>query len=148
MRAFFIATAIALTGCATAPTTNVESQFASSASIFTRVAGTWAYLDKSGKVDCKSNETISFSRDLSVATFKSTEPYIMGDGSKSDTVTYKVLHAQGNVITMFINGETRTTEGGDPVVWSLVLLDAQTFVWRRTDWPAGDSTNPRIRCDG
>jgi hypothetical protein len=143
MRLLLLTAVVALAACST-----VDSQFASSANLFSRVSGTWAVLDE-GKVDCKAaTETISFSKDFSVATFRSTEKYSLGNGKQSDTITYKILKVQDSMITMFLNGETRTTDGGDPIVWSLVLLQDGFFVWRRTDWPAGDSTIPRARCDG
>ncbi len=70
----------------------------------------------------------------------------MADGTVRDTINYKVLKVEGNVMTMFVEGETRKTASGDPVVWSLVLVDDNRYYWRRTDWEAGSGTSHVLRC--
>lgn len=142
MRPLLLLIPAALIGCST-----VETQPTPTADLLARVSGTWAMLSE-GVVDCsKDAETISFSKDQTVASFRSTTNYAVGNGKEADTITYKVLKVDGNTITMFLNGETRTTAGGDPIVWTLVLLRDNMYVWRQTDWPAGESTRPFVRCD-
>jgi hypothetical protein len=141
MRSLLLAVLVTLTACST-----VERRFDDHADVFRRATGKWAAVEE-GPADCSAvTEIISFSRDLSTATNHSPGSILTISGRPSDTVTYTVLSVRANVITMYLNGETRTTDGGDPVVWSLVLTGDDSFFWRRTDWPKGSATVPRVRC--
>jgi len=104
---------------------------------------------KEGKLSCDTwAETITFSADRSTATFRATKNYTVAGGKRTNTITYKILAVRDNAITMSMNEEDRRTEKGDLVVWTLILLGDDEFVWHRTDWPAGESTVPRLRCKG
>lgn len=48
---------------------------------------------------------------------------------------YIVLQGQPGRLLMFIEGETRLTESGEPVLWWAVFSDRDHFRWRRYDWP-------------
>jgi hypothetical protein len=76
-----------------------------------------------------------------------SKPYKSPEGKEVRAAVYKVLSINGDTITMFLNGETRRTEGGDPIVWTLVLLNDNAYVWRQTDWPPDGATVPYIRCE-
>ena len=76
----------------------------------------------------------------------SAQKLFLGSNTGRDAVVYKVLAVNGNVLTMFIEGEDRKTDGGDPVVWSLVLNGENEFYWRRSDWPKGMVTGSFRRC--
>jgi hypothetical protein len=47
---------------------------------------------------------------------------------------------------MYLEDETRRTQAGDRIVWVLILQDPKTYVWRRTDWGADQSTKKILRC--
>lgn len=113
--------------------------------LFDQLPGTWAPL-QDGKVDCGDAQVISFSKDRSTATFTLTKPFKNDDGQTVSTAIYKVLRVKGQSITMFLNGEKRETGGGDPIVWTLVLIRDNAYVWRQTDWGPGESTIPYVRC--
>lgn len=130
----------------TASCATVDLQFDRSSGPFTQLVGKWAPLVE-GKVDCADSQTISFSKDLSVAAFQFSKPFKDDNGKEVRAVTYKILSVSDNTITMFLNGEKRRTNGGDPIVWTLVLIRENAYVWRQTDWGPGDSTVPFLRCD-
>jgi hypothetical protein len=141
--AIVAATALGLASCAT-----VDQQTQSANRLFERVTGTWGSMIE-GKLSCDTwAETITFSTDRSTATFNATRKYIVAGGKRTNTITYKVLAVRDNAITMSMNEEDRRTKRGDLVVWTLILLDDDEFVWHRTDWPAGETTSPRLRCKG
>ena len=142
MRNLLLAVFVALTAsCAT-----VESQFDGSAGPFKQLVGKWAPQVEE-KTDCTDAQTISFSKDFSVATFQFSKPFKNSDGKEVSSATYKILSVNDNAITMFLNGEKRLTNGGDPIVWTLVAIRENFYVWRQTDWGPGESTVPYLRCD-
>jgi hypothetical protein len=63
----------------------------------------------------------------------------------AETVRYRVLQSEPN-LRMVIEGETRKTAAGEPVVWDLVLLSNDQFCWHRTDWSPGACTKAIVRC--
>jgi hypothetical protein len=137
----FLIIALALSGCSSPPQSTPVSN-----DLFERLTGTWgAVVD--GKLDCNDVQKISFSNDRSVATFVSPHGFTNADGKVTDRIAYKVLSRKDNSLTMFLIGEARTTAGGDPIVWTLVLFQPGAFVWRQTDWPPEHFTSPRLRCD-
>jgi hypothetical protein len=58
------------------------------------------------------------------------------DAPSEPPTRYIVLQAQPNRVLMFIEGESRVTAAGDPVVWWAVFDGPDRFAWRRTDWGA------------
>lgn len=115
------------------------------ATIFDQLPGQWA-AQVDGKVDCSDAQVISFDKDRTTATFSFTKPFKNDDGQTVTTAVYKVLRTKGQGITLYLNGEKRETAGGDPIVWTLVLIKPDAYVWRQTDWGPGESTVPFIRC--
>lgn len=115
------------------------------ATIFDQLPGQWApRVD--GKVDCSDAQVISFDKDRTTATFSFTKPFKNDDGQTVSAAVYKVLRAKGKGITLYLHGEKRETAGGDPIVWTLVMIKEDAFVWRQTDWGPGESTVPFVRC--
>jgi len=139
---FLTLTSLAISACSAVPHPAPEVE-----SLFGRLSGTWgAIVD--GKLDCKDTQTISFARDRATADFSSPYGFTSASGKEVDKLTCKILSVKENAITMFLNDESRTTAGGDPIVWTLILFQPNAFVWRQTVWPAGHATTPRMRCDG
>ena len=109
------------------------------------VAGTWG---TTGQLACdQAPQTISLIDRGERLLFRTPRPLRMLDGTMSDSVYYKVLKAEGERIWMFVEGEYRLTDAGDPVVWVLVMVDPNTFKWRRTDWSKESFTRPVKRCN-
>ena len=142
MRAnILVITSLVIAACSTVQGPTPEGEL-----FLERLRGTWgAVVD--GKLDCKDSQTISFAADRTTAIFSSPYGFTNSKGSEVDTITYKILSIRDNAITMFLNGESRTTAGGDPIVWTLILFQPNAFVWRQTDWPVGHATTARMRCD-
>lgn len=61
-------------------------------------------------------------------------------------VVYDVLADEGQTMRLRVVGEARTTDAGTPIEWDLVMLNPDTFCWRRTDWTAGTCTALLKRC--
>lgn len=61
-------------------------------------------------------------------------------------IVYEVLSDQGKTLRLRVVGEMRKTDAGVPVEWDLLMLNADTFCWRRTDWTAGACTALLKRC--
>ena len=115
--------------------------------VFATVAGTWDWAAAEGF--CKKNpHTISFSGDRQVMTLRSPEPYADSAGVQHWATEYEIREVTRGRIRGFIRGETRRTGDGTPVVWDLVLVDADTYRWHRTDWPWGGYTPLVRRCPG
>lgn len=127
--------------------TTVSQALDDASTLFERLPGKWAPL-QDGKFDCGDAQVIAFSKDRSTATFTFTKPFKNDDGQTVAAAVYKVLRVKGQSITLFLNGEKRETAGGDPIVWTLMLIQDNAYVWRQTDWGAGESTIPFIRCTG
>jgi len=115
------------------------------ANLFQLVAGIWGWQDSK---ECEQNpHTISFSAGKTQATFRHKKPVALHDGGTAATVTYQIIYAERNMITMYLDGETRRTTDGDRVIWVLVLLDKNTYAWRRTDWEPNRKTKNILRCE-
>jgi len=113
--------------------------------IFAVVAGTWDWAE--AEEFCRKNpHTISFSSDRAVMTLRSPEPYTDSAGVQHWVTEYDIQEHTRGRIRGLIRGETRRTAGGEPVVWDLILTDANTYRWHRTDWPLGGFTKPVRRC--
>jgi hypothetical protein len=69
-----------------------------------------------------------------------------GGQVRVNDIVYEVLADQGKTLRLRVVGETRKTDAGVPVEWDLLMLNADTFCWRRTDWTAGACTALLRRC--
>jgi hypothetical protein len=63
-----------------------------------------------------------------------------GEAPNEPGIRYIVLQAQADRVMMFIEGEDRVTDLGDPVVWWAMFNGPDEFTWRRTDWPVEGRT--------
>ena len=123
-----------------------EPYAAPNGDVFAAATGTWDWEGADGYCR-KDPHTITFSPDRSLMTFVSREPWTDSSGAVHRTAEYDVQEHTAGRIRGRIRGETRMTAQGEPVVWDLVLVDADTYRWHRTDWPFGASTKPIHRCD-
>jgi len=69
-----------------------------------------------------------------------------GGQVRVNDIVYEVLADQGKTLRLRVVGETRKTDAGVPVEWDLLMLNADTFCWRRTDWTASACTALLRRC--
>lgn len=101
--------------------------------------GKWRYEDE----DC-STAFLSL-------TFDKPNMTLLADSklSDSDTVNHYVYDIHSiteNSLFMGIRGEKRSDDLGNPVKWHLILVDRQTFYWRRGDWNPNSGTKNLVLC--
>ncbi len=63
-----------------------------------------------------------------------------------ELVVYRVHKYGPNSITMEIDGETRMTNEGIPVVWELRFAGPDALCWRATHWSFFDCSAFLVRC--
>jgi hypothetical protein len=132
---------LTLTAC-----TTLETVKAPVDPILTKIEGTWGTVDPTSLSCDKAPQIFTVSKDRTMVTVRSANKLYLGGDDGLEAIAYRVLAVHGNVLTMFIEGEDRKTENGDPVVWSLVLTSEREFYWRQTDWRKGAGTRPFMRC--
>jgi hypothetical protein len=114
-------------------------------SIFAALPGTWGW-EKNDKSGCGANpHTISFTRDRSFMLLEHAIPFEGASGNKDPVIRYRLLQAEP-YLRAKIEGETRTTPSGEPIVWEVVMLSPDRYCWHRTDWPEGACTAAIERC--
>ncbi len=116
------------------------------ANLFELVAGTWGWKESEASSCAQNPHTIVFEDNNTRAKLTFSKPIGSATGETTATTIYKILYAEKNKITMYIEGERRRTRAGDRVVWVLVLAGKNRYNWRRTDWPREDTTGDIVRC--
>ena len=125
-----------VSGCASSKTADQ--------SIFAVPPGIWGW-EQSEELGCGGNShTLSFTKDRAVMLLKHEEASI-AQGIPAEAVRYRVLQSEPG-LRMAIEGESRMTPAGEPVVWDVVMLSADRFCWRRTDWSPESCTPAVVRC--
>ncbi len=117
--------------------------------IFDRMTGDWALPFTEGMTCAENPHSLTFSADRRRAFFRWTGPMINYRGEVDQAGDYTVLNHDDGGITMALEGETRVTEAGDPVVWILRPANGvDGYCWGRTDWPGGRCVALHVRCRG
>lgn len=107
------------------------------------LTGRWAWT--TSERPCNGDEhTIAFADSGRVMTITLAE--IDSATGVPDVAVYDIVREAPSSITGAIRNETRFTEDGKPVVWELILVSPDRYVWRRTDWARWGSTAAIIRC--
>jgi hypothetical protein len=107
--------------------------------------GTWGWTIANG-FGCDENpHDIEFSADRKSMFYSVQDPVESPTGEIVKTIQYHILDTSPH-LRMRIEGETRTTPAGDPVVWDLILISPDRYCWHRTDWPVGACTANIERC--
>ena len=60
--------------------------------------------------------------------------------------SYTVTGRSGNALAMRMDNEDRRDDAGNLVAWEAVILDRDSYCWRRSDWKPGGCTKPLTRC--
>lgn len=60
--------------------------------------------------------------------------------------SYAVTGRNGNALAMRMDGEDRRDDAGELVAWDAVVLDRDTYCWRRSDWKSDACTKLLKRC--
>ena len=117
------------------------------ADVFDRAAGLWGITDYE-PLSCAANpHEVSFSADRRRAAFVWSEPMINYEGEWDTEGLYDVLGHGEDFIVLALDGESRRTRDGRPVVWVLRLIDGGSrYCWGRTDWPAETCIDRYARC--
>ncbi len=90
--------------------------------------------------------TFTFSSDGSRLELRYARPVEDLTGHYRDVYEYSVIAIAGNSVRMKLEGETRTDDRGELVVWDLVRISDDSYCWHRADWTPGQCTVPRLRC--
>jgi hypothetical protein len=95
---------------------------------------------------CEANPiTITFSTDGTVMTSTMAEAIIDYEGKLRISGDYAVRRADSGGLALALEGESRLTDAGDPVVWVL-RPTPDGFCWGRTDWADEDCESYHVRC--
>ena len=100
------------------------------------LSGAWEIVDTdSGNValSCAEGQTFAVGADRRSIALSDTP-------SGRQFARYIVLHSEPDRILAFIEGETRKTEAGDPIVWYAYFEGPDRFRWRQYHWPADART--------
>jgi len=128
--------AVGLPGCMTNPSPQ-------SPDVFAQLVGKW---DEVHAESCKNPHVLSFDGDKTTMLIEYAE---LGWASENDSrkiFRYEILDVGPATLRARLENEPRMDEEGKPVVWHIVVVDAETYCWGRDDWPQGACTPPRKRC--
>lgn len=70
----------------------------------------------------------------------------LSDSNKVNHYIYDIHSVSENSLFMSIRGEKRLDDHGNPVKWHLILVDSNTFYWRRDDWDINGGTKNMVLC--
>jgi hypothetical protein len=130
-----------LASCASSP-----SRDATDVSIRSALPGRWDWAEASPRCGDSAAQFAFSEAGPELRVHVPTGVYL-GSTPLGPDATYRIVSESPRVMRMHMLGETRRTETGDLVVWDLVLLEADSFCWRRTDWPPEACTKRLTRCE-
>jgi hypothetical protein len=137
----FVCSIALLASCATSP-----SREAAELSIRSALPGRWDWADASPRCGDSAAQFEFSEAGSELRVHVATGVYLDSTPLGPDA-TYRIMGESPRVMRMHMLGEIRRTESGDLVVWDLVLLDADAFCWRRTDWRPEACTKRLTRCE-
>jgi len=112
---------------------------------FVLLPGTWDWANQPGT--CQDNpQTFTLSADRTHVLLEYRKPVPSFGNQMRKSATYKILDANNRLLRAQVEGETRKTPSGAPVVWDFAFLSNNSFCWHRTDWPKGTCTKVMVRC--
>jgi hypothetical protein len=104
--------------------------------------GTWKIVKDDGEIaqDCDNGQHFEPSPD--------GRHILLTQAGTELSSNYLVIHSEGRRLLLFIEGEDRLTDEGDPVLWWAYFKGPDRFVWRRYDWPRNNATAAEwARCE-
>ncbi len=113
--------------------------------VFAAAAGTWGWAGAEDRCG-EDAHVIEFAPDRSVMAITHMKPVGDSAGAQKRTWEYEILGSDSSRIRGAIRGEDRLTDGGDPVVWDLVMTGPDEYRWHRTDWADDGYTGAVERC--
>jgi hypothetical protein len=115
--------------------------------VMRRLTGTFGMPD-TPDFTCAANPiTITFSADGLVMTSTMAQAIIDYEGRLRISGDYVVRGADAGGLALALEGESRLTDAGDPVVWVL-RPTPDGFCWGRTDWADTECASYHVRCAG
>ena len=118
-----------------------QEQEEASADILYWVDGNWKIVGEDG-IDiqtCQKAQTFSLSKDR--ANIVLTEQWA------DFAATYRIVRIEEDRVLTMIEGEERTTEQGDPVLWWLHFRNRDNFSFRQYGWDRNSVTMAQwVRC--
>jgi hypothetical protein len=109
----------------------------------TYVVGRWDWKSRS-RPCTDSAHVITFGAGARTMEVRLEERTRAGRGD--DLFVYDVLKITPTRIRGSLRGARRNPDDGKPVVWDLVMFDANEYRWQRTDWAPWNYTGEVVRC--
>lgn len=128
--------AVGLVGCVSHPPSRIPG-------VFEQLVGNW---DEEHPDFCKKPHVLSFDDDKSTMTVEYSEVGWVTESDSRKVFRYRILSTNHSALRTQLDNEPRLDDRGTPVVWHIVVVDADTYCWGRDDWPEGACTPPRKRC--
>lgn len=99
-------------------------------------------------MDCKANpHHVSFFQNNTRVRIEWQSDITDYHGQQVNWAEYTVQGATALGIAMALDGETRLTDAGAPVVWVMRPVKGfDGYCWGRTDWPDARCIAPHMRC--
>ena len=116
--------------------------------VFQSLSGTYGPLF-SPTLSCKLNpHRISFYDNNQRARFDWQAEIVGYNEKRLKTAEYTVVGTSALGIILALDGESRLTDAGEPVVWILRPVQGLAgYCWGRTDWPELRCIATHIRCE-
>jgi hypothetical protein len=117
------------------------------ADVFDDASGLWG-LPGDSELTCELNpHRVTFSADHARASFRWEGPMINYEGEVDQEGAYSVLDHGADYLVLALDGESRRSADGEPVVWIMRLLQGGArYCWGRTDWPEDECVDRYARC--
>ena len=109
------------------------------------VRGRWAWSKEESR--CVKNwHRIYVDDKQNIMMFESSIPFKQRTGEETRYYKYLILDHGKNKYHVSLEDENRLDNEGDPVTWFLILIDPDTYYWRRSDWEENQGTSFVRRC--
>jgi hypothetical protein len=117
------------------------------ADIFDDLSGSYGTAFREDLSCARAPHRVSFSSDRRRAHFVLSSEISDYQGQPRRRADYTVLGLDAEGIEMVLDGETRLTAEGRPVIWVLrKAAGIDGYCWGRTDWPPGRCQHLNLRC--
>lgn len=105
-------------------------------------SGRWSWeKDK----NCENFESYTFNLSQKQMVLKLKNPVEIDD-EKIYSFTYEILWGYKNGFRGKIINENRLDKNNKPVQWDLILVNNNTFYWKRNDWDNDSGTKYKVKC--